>query len=125
MESARYIRRPFVVEATEITEANIDEVAALIGKVKEDEDRGKHIAINLRVIPGVPRAFIGWWLTKMGENYRVYSGKTFRKEFSLEKSEDKEPVEVPQPITHEVSPDADAAQATAWQVAPSTNTTNS
>lgn len=76
----RYVRTPFVVEATIINEENIDEIAKLVGVdgVARERNGEKFIALDRRVIPNVNRAFIGWYFTKMDDNYRCYSPKLFK-----------------------------------------------
>jgi hypothetical protein len=80
MEFTQYVRRPFAVEAVEITMLNIEEIAKLIGELGV-KDGVIHIALNRRIIPNVDRAFVGWFMTRMGNNYRCYSPKTFSHQF--------------------------------------------
>lgn len=80
MEFTTYIRKPFVVQAVEITEDNIEEIAALVGDLVE-ENGTPHIALNRKIIPNVRRARIGWFLTLLGDNYRAYSPKVFNDQF--------------------------------------------
>lgn len=72
----RFVRTPFVVEAVIITEENIEEIAKLIGEVRTKGDE-KYIALDRRVIPNIARAYIGWYFTKMEDNYRCYAPKLF------------------------------------------------
>lgn len=78
-----FVRRPFVVEAVQITEENIDELAAMLGEVKIKDDE-KHILLDRRIVPNIKRAFIGWWVTKLDDNLRCYSPKVFEKEFTIQ-----------------------------------------
>lgn len=78
---SEFIRKPFVIEATLITEENLSEVAALVGEVKEKADGEKYIAINRRIVPNVPRAFVGWYVTRMDDNLRCYNPKIFNETF--------------------------------------------
>lgn len=80
VEFDRYIRTPFVVEATVITEENIDEIAELIGEVKVRNGE-KYIALDRRVVPNMGRAYIGWFFTRLDDNYRCYNQKVFEKQF--------------------------------------------
>lgn len=80
MEFSQFVRRPFTVEALEITEANMAEVATLIGEVRT-KDGVTFIALDKRIVPSVNRAYVGWWVTKLGDNYRCYSPKIFRDQF--------------------------------------------
>lgn len=76
----KFIRRPFAVEATQITSENIDELATILGELKE-KDGEKWISIDRRIVPNIRKAYIGWWITKLDDNYRAYSPKIFEKEF--------------------------------------------
>lgn len=76
----RFVRTPFVVEAVQITEENLEEIAAIIGEVKE-KDGVRYIALDRRVVPNVARAFVGWTFTRLDDNYRCYSPKVFSQQF--------------------------------------------
>ena len=80
MEFTQFVRRPFAVEAVEITMLNIEEIAKLIGELRV-KDGVIYIGLNHRTIPNVDRAYVGWWMTRMGNNYRCYSPKTFQHQF--------------------------------------------
>jgi hypothetical protein len=80
MQFKNYIRKPFTVEAVEITEENMSDVAELIGEVRE-KDGVTFIAINRRLVPNIHRAYVGWFVTKLGDNFRCYSSKVFNAEF--------------------------------------------
>jgi hypothetical protein len=79
----RYIRTPFQVKAVVITEDNIAKIAELIGVDKEVKRKGDdlYIALDKRVVPNVNRAYIGWYVTILGDNYRCYSPKVFDQQF--------------------------------------------
>jgi hypothetical protein len=80
MQFDRYIRKPFSVEAVQITPENIEEIAGLLGELKE-KDGEKWILIDRRLVPNIRKAYIGWYITKLDENFRAYSPKVFEKEF--------------------------------------------
>lgn len=75
-----YTRKPFAVEAIEITEENIALLAPLLGELKE-KDGVPFIALDKRIVPNIHRAFIGWWVTRMDDNLRCYSPKIFEEQF--------------------------------------------
>lgn len=81
MELTKFIRKPFTVEGVEITESNIAEIAELVGSLKIDDKGTQYIALNRRLVPNVGRAYVGWFMTQMGDNVRVYSPTIFKKEF--------------------------------------------
>lgn len=76
----RFIRTPFAVKATKITDENIEEVAKLVGEVRTKNDE-RYIALDRRIVPNVGRAYIGWWVTLLGDNLRCYSPKVFKEQF--------------------------------------------
>jgi len=80
MEFTMFTRKPFSVSAIQITDENLDDIASLIGEVKE-KDGVRFIALDKRIIPNIHRAFVGWWITKMGDNLRCYSPKVFEDQF--------------------------------------------
>lgn len=101
----RFIRTPFAVDAVLITTENIDELAKLVGDVRTKGDE-KYIALDRRIVPNVGRAYVGWWLTRLGDNLRCYSPKVFKEQF-MEMPDEQEvlfsfiPVEdeeLPQPV---------------------------
>lgn len=81
MKFNKYIRKPFAVEAIEITEANISDVAALVGELKV-KNGVPFISLDRRIVPNVNRAYIGWFMTRMSDNYRCYSPKIFNEQFT-------------------------------------------
>src|SRR5580765_2394115 len=84
MEFTTFVRKPFVVEAVEITAENINEVAKYIGDVREREDGTQYILVDRRLVPNVFKVYPGFFMTKMGENIRCYSRKIFKEQFMEE-----------------------------------------
>jgi len=82
MEFKKYVRRPFTVEALIITEENMEEIAKLVGEVRTEDDV-TFIWLDRRVVPTVGRAYVGWYFTRLGDNYRCYSPKAFLGQFNL------------------------------------------
>lgn len=81
MQFNKYVRRPFGVDAIEITEENIAEAAKFIGTVDKKEDGTSFIEVDRRLIPNLFRVYPGFFLVKMGNNMRCYSPKVFKKQF--------------------------------------------
>ena len=77
-----FVRKPFVVKATEITSENIEDIASMIGEVRTRNNE-QYIALDRRVVPNVGRAFIGWWVTVLNGNIRCYAPKVFKEQFSV------------------------------------------
>ena len=82
-EYKKFQRKPFYVEAVQITESNIEELAPLVGDFKRLEDGTPYILVDQRLVPNLHRAFCGYWITKMGDNVRCYSSKIFEDQFEL------------------------------------------
>lgn len=80
MEFDSYIRKPFEVEAVEVTTKNIAEVAKLIGKLKYNEGF-PYIQVDPSKVPNVDTVTVGYWVTKVGNNFRAYTHKIFFGQF--------------------------------------------
>lgn len=81
MDFTNYVRKPFVVEAVEVTEENIEEVAPHVGRLREKDDGTPYIQVDRRLIPNVFRVYPGFWMTRMGDNIRCYSRNVFLAQF--------------------------------------------
>ena len=57
MEFTTFVRKPFVVQAVEVTSENINEVAKYIGDVREREDGTKYILVDRRLVPNVFKVY--------------------------------------------------------------------
>lgn len=90
MEFTKFVRKPFTVEAIEITLENIDELAKDIGDVRTRDDGTKYILVDSRLVPNVEKVYPGFFVTKMGQNVRCYSRKIFREQF-VEATEEIQP----------------------------------
>jgi len=84
MEFTTFVRKPFQVEAIEITNDNITDIAELIGKLNYKEDGTPFIKVNRWKMQGLDRVYLGFWMTKMGdeENIRCYSRRIFTEQFT-------------------------------------------
>ncbi len=90
MEFTTFVRKPFVVQAIEITKENIEEVAAYVGDLKFKDDGTPYILVDRRLVPNVFKVYPGFFMTKMGDNVRCYSRKIFNEQF-MEKDETIQP----------------------------------
>ncbi len=87
MEFITFVRKPFVVEAVEVTKENIAEIAEHVGTLRQKEDGSPYIHVDRRLVPNIYRVFPGFWMTKMGDSVRCYSNQIFSKQF-IENAED-------------------------------------
>lgn len=81
MEFSTFVRKPFVVQAVEVTTENIEEVAKYVGDLREEDDGTLYILVDRRLVPNVFKVYPGFYMTKMGKNVRCYSRKIFREQF--------------------------------------------
>lgn len=82
MDFIEFVRKPFIVEAVEITVDNISEIADLVGELKEKPDGTPFIFVDRHLVPNVYRVYPGFWMTRMGDHIRCYSRKVFREQFT-------------------------------------------
>jgi len=80
MSATNYVRRPFMVSATKVTEENITELAVLLGKLGTDE-HGQCIILDRRVVPNIKRAYVGWYITEVNDSYRCWAPEYFEQAF--------------------------------------------
>lgn len=81
MEYKTFIRKPFIIEAVEITEDNLEEAAEFIGTLRKKDDGTPFIQVDRRLIPNIDRVYPGFWMTRMGYNIRCYSKRIFEEQF--------------------------------------------
>jgi hypothetical protein len=81
VEFNTFVRKPFLVEAVEVTEENIEEIAALVGVLKKKDDGTPFIKVNKLLYSNIHRIYPGFWMTKMGDNIRFYYKHVFNKQF--------------------------------------------
>lgn len=84
MQTRKFTRKPFEVEAVQVTEDNYEEVAKWCqGEVVINEKEGDHIKVRvLRVLNDrQTKAFIGDWVLYAGTGYKVYTANAFKNSF--------------------------------------------
>ena len=79
--TTNFVRKPFNVEAVEITDENIADLAEFIGTLKHKDNGQPYIHVDRRLVPNIYKVFPGFWMTKMGDNIRCYSRKIFLEQF--------------------------------------------
>lgn len=87
MDFTKFVRKPFTVEAVEVTKENIDEIAEHVGTLRQKEDGTPFIQVDRRLVPNIFRVYPGFWMTKMNDNIRCYSKRVFVEQF-VENSEE-------------------------------------
>lgn len=76
-----FARKPFLIEAVEVTEENIEDLAPLVGELAHKEDGEPYIRVDKKKVPSVFKVFIGFYITKMDDRIRCYSPRIFNDQF--------------------------------------------
>lgn len=83
MDFQSYVRKPFVVEAVEVTEDNIGEIAKYVGELRAKDDGTPFIFVDRRLVPNIFRVYPGFFMTRMNDHIRCYSRKVFFEQFTI------------------------------------------
>lgn len=88
IQSNKFARRPFVVDAIQVTDENLDLVAEwcmgdvrTIKKRKGDDERYIKVRVHLATTERQTKAFVGDWVLYAGTSYKVYTLKAFERSF--------------------------------------------
>lgn len=90
LETTRYVRKPFFIDAVQVTEANIADVAAWVeGDVRTDSDKKKYVKVRVYrpMTDRQTKAYVGDWVLYAGTGYKVYTPKAFAESFELASGE--------------------------------------
>ena len=82
MEFQQYLRKPFIIEAIEITEDNLEELAKHIGRIRRRKDGTRYIVVDRNKVPNIEKAYVGFYMTKVGFNIRCFSPRAFKDQFA-------------------------------------------
>lgn len=96
MTALKYLRRPFTVDAFEVTEENLEEVAKWCnGDIEEASHKpGKPLrkCVRVRVLRPLnerqTKAFPGNFVVHAGTGYKVYTRRAFHDSFELKVEDD-------------------------------------
>jgi hypothetical protein len=81
-----FVRKPFNVEAVQVTAENMPFVADWCkGEVQEDGDgagRFVKVAVRRPLYPRQTQAFVGDWVLQAGAGFRVYTDSAFLNNFN-------------------------------------------
>lgn len=81
MDTITFVRKPFVVQAVEVTLENMEEIAKDIGKLRKDENDKPYIYVDRRIVQNAYKVWPGFWVTYMGDKIHCYSRKAFNEQF--------------------------------------------
>lgn len=87
MQTVTYSRKPFFVEAIQVTATNIPEVAAWCeGELlAEGKPPAQYIRVDVQRVMNdrQTKAYIGDWVLFANNSFKVYTDKAFKKSFEL------------------------------------------
>lgn len=93
IEIYKYARKPFVVEAIQVTADNMAEVAHWCGgEVRTVKESGvasvagtKYVAVRVKrpLTARQTKAFVGDWVLASGHSFKVYTPGAFEKSFAI------------------------------------------
>jgi hypothetical protein len=84
-----YTRKPFTVQAVQVTEDNLNTVAEWCGgEVQTLSNNVKFIKVDVSrpITTRQTRAFLGDWVLYAGRGFKVYTEKAFRMNFAPEEN---------------------------------------
>lgn len=88
----KYVRKPFEVEAVQVTEENLTEIADWCdGDIRHTADKVPFVKVQVArpLTSRQTRAFVGDWILFAGRGFKVYTSKAF--EGAFDKSEEVAP----------------------------------
>lgn len=79
----KYIKKPLIVDAVQVTEENFGEIAKWCqGTIETDGDKQFiRVRVHNPKIPRQSQAFVGDWLLYTEMGYKVYTDQPFKKSF--------------------------------------------
>lgn len=85
IETSKYARKPFEVDAVQVTAENMEEVAQWCEGEVTSEGDAKFVKVNVVQVLNErqTKAFVGDWVLFARNGYKVYTEKAFKKSFEL------------------------------------------
>lgn len=79
MDFVTFIRKPFKIQAVEVTKKNISELSHLVGdgRVRKKDNGFLFFVSDPQLIRNISRVEVGFWVTKMDDQFRVYKPEVF------------------------------------------------
>lgn len=79
--SVTHIRKPFKVEAVEVTRENIHELSEFIGELKHKQDGTPYIQSDKKLVGNTFKVWPGFYVTLLNKKVRCYSRRVFFEQF--------------------------------------------
>lgn len=83
LETTKYIRKPFNIDAVQVTHQNMQEIAQWVdGQVLQDE-LGPYVKVRVHrpLNDRQTKAYVNDWVLYAGTGYKVYTEKAFKNSF--------------------------------------------
>jgi len=84
VKTLKFVRKPFYVDAVQVTKTNMAEVEEWCGGIRHFDENGnafiKVLPQRSKLIPKT-RAFVGDWVLSSKIGFRVYTNSAFEKSF--------------------------------------------
>lgn len=89
LEVTRYVRRPFEIDAVQVTAENIEEVAKWCNGDVRNEGDNQYVKVRVHrpMNDKQTKAFVGDWVLYAGTGYKVYTSKPFKSSFMIKEGE--------------------------------------
>lgn len=84
LETTKYVRKPFYIDAVRVTLDNLYEVAAWCdGDIRTDSDHKKYVKVRVHrpLNDRQTKAYVGDWVLYAGTGFKVYTPKAFLNSF--------------------------------------------
>lgn len=83
LETTRYIRKKFDIDAVQVTGSNIEEIAKWVDGEVRSESLGQYVKVRVHrpLNDRQTKAYIGDWVLYAGTGYKVYTPKAFANSF--------------------------------------------
>lgn len=81
-----YVRKPFMIEAVQVTDENILEVSQWCEGEIHNEPKGPYIRVDVKnpLTPRQTKAFVGDWVLASKRGFKVYTDSAFNSNFNPE-----------------------------------------
>lgn len=85
LETVKYVRKPFYIDAVQVTAENLADVAKWAdGDVRSDENaKYIHVRVHRPINDRQSKAYVGDWVLYAGTGFKVYTPKAFAQSFEL------------------------------------------
>lgn len=84
LETMKYFRKPFYIDAVQVTADNLAAVASWVnGEVRIDKDKARYVKVRVHrpLDDRQTKAFLGDWVLYAGTGFKVYTPKAFANSF--------------------------------------------